>query len=56
LQGRGDRLRLLPIPIDELFQQAQLHRERHDLLLGAIVEIPLELSPLLVLRGDQALS
>ncbi len=37
----------------QTLQQAELHRERHELLLGAIVEVALDLATLLVLGLDQ---
>ena len=56
LEVREHRLRLLGIAVDEPFGQAELHRERDELLLRAVVEVALELAPLLVLGVDQPLA
>jgi hypothetical protein len=62
---RGVRLgaelrRELAIPLGVLarglFQESQLHRERNQLLLGAVVQVPFDLASLVVLRGHQALA
>ena len=49
-------LRLLGIAIDEPFGQAELHRERDELLLRAVVEVAFQLPSLLVLGVDQPLA
>ncbi len=56
MEGCGDRLRLIGIALDELLEQAQLDGESDDLLLRAVVEVPLELPPLLVLRSHESLA
>ena len=45
-----DTLRIVGQPL----QQPELHRERHELLLSAIVEVALDLAPLLVLSVDES--
>src|SRR2546423_570888 len=57
--GRGlqprEQLAFLPlVAADELLGETELHRERHELLLCAVVEVALDLASFLVLRRDQA--
>ena len=56
LQLSGDRHGLRRLTLDDPRQQAELHRQRHDLLLRAVVQVALELAALLVLRRDEALT
>ncbi len=64
LQGLGDdRVEAggdLPGPLRVLRHQRpghpQLHHERHQVLLGAVVDVPLDLPPLGVLRGHDPLT
>ena len=56
LEAREHRLRLLGVAIDEPFGQAELHRERDELLLRAVVEVAFQLASLFVLRVDQPLA
>jgi hypothetical protein len=44
------------VSLHQPFQKPELHRERHEPLLRAVVEVPLELPALFVLRGDQPLA
>ena len=43
------------VPLRQLFQQTELHGERHQLLLRAVVDVALQAPPLFVLRADQPL-
>ena len=53
---RGEHLLgLRRVAIDELFREALAHLQRDELLLGAVVDVALELAALLVLGRDQAL-
>ena len=44
------------IPIDHRVGEPELHTERDELLLRPVVDVALELAPLSVLGGDEALS
>ena len=48
-------MRLGRVAIDERVGQSELDAERDELLLRAVVDVPLELAPLVVLRGHQPL-
>ena len=54
LRDRGQAA--LGIAVEQHLGQPQLHLEGHQVLLGAVVEVALELAPLLVLRCDQPLT
>ena len=49
-------MRLGAVTIDQRVGQPELHAERDELLLGAVVDVALELAALGVLGCDQALS
>ena len=42
--------------MDQLLCEPKLHGQRDQLLLGPVVQVPFELPPFLVLRGDEPLS
>ena len=44
------------IALGELLGEAQLHRERHELLLDAVVDVALELAAFVVLGRHQPLT
>ena len=48
--------RLRRIPINHRVGQPELHTERDELLLRPVVDVALELAPLSILGGDEALS
>ncbi len=51
----GEKLHdLLRVAIGQLAREPRLHRERDQLLLGAVVDVALESPALLVLGRDQA--
>ncbi len=51
LEQRRERL---PIAVDELTREPELHGERYEVLLGTVVEIALDLAPRLVRRRNDA--
>ena len=56
LQLRQHLVRLRRVAVDQRVGQPQLHAERDELLLRAVVDVALELASFLVLRGHQALT
>ena len=48
-------LHLRGVAFGDLLGQPELHGERHELLLRAVMEVPLQPAALLVLRGDEPL-
>ena len=55
-RGRDQRLRRRRVAPDVGLDEPQLHRQRDQTLLGAVVEVALEPAPLGVARGDDALA
>ena len=49
------RLRLGRVALDQLLGDAQIHGNRDELLLGAIVDVALQAPPLRILRGHDPL-
>ena len=56
LEFPGERLRAFGVAIGELLEQPELHGQGHELLLGAVVDVPLQAPPLLVLGAHQTLA
>ena len=54
--GLAEQLaRLLRVPLDQVVGELELDRQRHELLLRAVMDVALEPAAALVLRGDQPL-
>ena len=56
LEPSQEFARFRRIPIDHRVGEPELHTEGDELLLRPVVDVALELSPLAVLSGDEALS
>ena len=55
LELADELARLLRVPLDQVVGEPELHGERDQLLLRAVVDVALEPPALRVLRGDQPL-
>ena len=55
LELADELARLRRVAFDQAVGELELHGERDELLLRAVVDVALEPAPLLVLRGDQSL-